>query len=522
MKLKRIVLTKFKRFDHLTIDLGSTPAKIIALVGPNGCGKSSVFDAFEQILEDHSGQSESPMPEWFYNKSLFDEPATQQPYAKNSAISLQPEFSEHALGPKSFYVRSAYRFTPTLRVDAITKQADALTDRTRPGNSSSLDRRLQQNYARLLGRLVTAFSEGSKTGDEIRKELIDGLNARLERVLDIKISSLGNVTDGKGQLYFTKGASKNFPFENLSAGEKEVVDMLIDLEVKRSTFDDTVYCIDEPELHLNTAIQRRLLTELVNLVPDNCQLWVATHSVGFLRALQQDLAGQAQILDFSERDYFVGSQTITPVKPSRSNWKRIFSTALEDLTGLLAPRTIIYCEGRTEPDPGGAEQGLDALVYNRIFEEEYPDVLFISSGGGQEPQKYSSVALKVLEKAFDEVDLLLLKDRDHTTDSDRRAFLAESPAHRMLERTEIENYLLDAEVLQKLCSTTGMAFDSTQYAQLVSDVRTDDLKRGQTIQKLALICGHRGDNVSFKKKLATLVAPGSSVYSELKDCIWPK
>lgn len=35
----------YKRFHDLTIDLGNTPKRIVALVGPNGCGKSSVFDA---------------------------------------------------------------------------------------------------------------------------------------------------------------------------------------------------------------------------------------------------------------------------------------------------------------------------------------------------------------------------------------------------------------------------------------------------------------------------------------------
>ncbi|MBI1818946.1 MAG: AAA family ATPase [Nitrospirae bacterium] len=42
MKLKTVRLKKFKRFDDLTINLGENLKKIIALVGPNGCGKSSV------------------------------------------------------------------------------------------------------------------------------------------------------------------------------------------------------------------------------------------------------------------------------------------------------------------------------------------------------------------------------------------------------------------------------------------------------------------------------------------------
>lgn len=43
MRIKKITLNKYKRFHSLTIDLGDNPSRIIALVGPNGCGKSSVL-----------------------------------------------------------------------------------------------------------------------------------------------------------------------------------------------------------------------------------------------------------------------------------------------------------------------------------------------------------------------------------------------------------------------------------------------------------------------------------------------
>jgi len=52
MKVKSVRLQKFKRFDDLTINLGENPKKIVALAGPNGCGKSLVFDAFEEKLKD--------------------------------------------------------------------------------------------------------------------------------------------------------------------------------------------------------------------------------------------------------------------------------------------------------------------------------------------------------------------------------------------------------------------------------------------------------------------------------------
>lgn len=69
MRVKTVELVGFKRFDNLTINLGPTPQKIIGLIGPNGCGKSSIFDAFELLLPRfRSYGSEGTQ---FYSKSFF-------------------------------------------------------------------------------------------------------------------------------------------------------------------------------------------------------------------------------------------------------------------------------------------------------------------------------------------------------------------------------------------------------------------------------------------------------------------
>ena len=78
MKIKRIQLKNgYKRFHDLTIDLGNDPKRIIALIGPNGCGKSSVLDgllfhnnAYNAIgnkgVKDYTYHSMSKIPNYDY------------------------------------------------------------------------------------------------------------------------------------------------------------------------------------------------------------------------------------------------------------------------------------------------------------------------------------------------------------------------------------------------------------------------------------------------------------------------
>lgn len=514
MRIKNVQLKHFRRFTDLTVSLGEDPKKIVALVGPNGSGKSSVFDAFlekSRDFEDLGGAEPA-----YLSKAQYLE-GQNLGYSRGNAIQIT---ADAELNKHSFYVRSPYRHNGSFNITAIQKLNDVTKDE-RPKYTAQLDSRLQKNYQRLWASMLDAFQNGTQTGPEMKAELLNEINGILKTILDIQICDLGNVIDGKGQLYFEKGASKNFPFENLSAGEKEVVDVIIDFIVKREYYAETVFCIDEPELHLNTQIQRQLLKELEKIVPDNCQLWVATHSVGFLRALKEDLGEKSSVIDFSNQN-FDAPVTLSPMSYSRENWKRIFQTALEDLTGLLSPKRIVYCEGRKEPGEDGEELGLDAVIYNKIFEQNYPDTLFISSGGQDEPRKNAEIALAILSKAFDGVQLLLMHDRDiksdgsETTDQDREEWLSVSDDRRMLKRREIENYLLDFSVINKAYP----AVNETNYNNIISDIVNEDAKA--KAPELMTLCGiSTGMNKQeFLIHLSDFMTTDMPIYGELKDAIF--
>lgn len=524
MRVRKVRLTQFKRFDDLAIDLGDSPRKLVALVGPNGCGKSSIFDAFEVQMKNYRNRGNEDHDYFSKAKFSIDEDLQQAPYNQHQAVKI--ETTTNAFGIKSFYIRTAYRFTSKINVGQISQVPGILQHRDEPISPISLDTRLESNYTRLLGTAYSEFFKGTKSGSEVKDELTGKINAILRKVIDVEISDLGDILNGRGQLYFKKGKSINFPYANLSSGEKEVVDIIVDLLVKIPEYNESVFCIDEPELHLNTSIQRKLLVEIEKLIPENCQLWVATHSIGFLRAMQEELAEKSQILDFSEREYFSGSHTIRPIVPSRSNWQRIFSTALEDLTGLVSPRTIVYCEGRDAPGSSGKERGLDANVYNQIFSTAQPDTLFISSGGNTELDQRSDIAIRILSKVFSSLSILVLKDRDmasggRATSNDRMVYLQNNPSnHRVLNRFEIENYLFDKEVLKKYCVTLGTTFNEAVYDSFVTDIINQSVKDeiGRIKSACGIVTSINGE--SFKLRLAEQITPDMAVYTELHSSIF--
>src|SRR5882762_6209967 len=84
MKIRKIQLKNgYKRFFDLTIDLGESPKRIIALVGPNGCGKSSVLDGMlflantwsligNKNRKDHEYHSMNKTPNYDHTNVVID------------------------------------------------------------------------------------------------------------------------------------------------------------------------------------------------------------------------------------------------------------------------------------------------------------------------------------------------------------------------------------------------------------------------------------------------------------------
>ncbi|WP_103624605.1 AAA family ATPase [Campylobacter concisus] len=535
MKVSKVRIQEFKRFKDLTIDLGDSPKKIVAIVGPNGCGKSSVLDAFialgpsfgARIGTDPSGSVKN----YFFrsnNKNFYelididfvvggivyrkDELRNIEKY-KNSLNSL-------------FSFRSPYRYNNDLNIKEIRAVSPIEENRYSASYSVSIDEKIEENYRGLLAYFNSYRDDNDLKPSEARKHVIDQLNNSIKNCLDLEIVSMGEVEGGNGTLFFKKPDSDvKFSFNSLSSGEKEVVDILLDLFLRKEKYKGSIYLIDEPELHINTCIQRNLMKEINNLIDDEGQIWITTHSIGFLRALQTDFIGDSQIIKFHKNINLSDKIELKPIDKNYNEWKEIFETALDDLTGLIAPKRIIYCEGRAELKDS-YEKGLDAKVLNNIFNKKYPDTLFVSSGGNTELDYRSRIAIAILGKVFKDLEIWVFKDRDiasggNVSEFDRQEYLdGQENSFRVMKRWEIENYLFDKEILKAYCDKKGCQFDESRYDAVVTDVVNNNVKdKGGEIKKCCGITTPINIEI-FKENLSNFILPDTLVYKELEDCIF--
>ncbi|MBS9388996.1 MAG: AAA family ATPase [Dolichospermum sp. WA123] len=535
MRIKKLQLKNgYKRFFDLTIDLGENPKRIVALVGPNGCGKSSVLDGMlfhnnahnrvgNKDGKDHQYHSMNRTPNYNHQNVSIQ-------FLEGTFQEIRSEKQRSGKENTIFSFRSPYRYNSSLMVKQSMATPDIRFNQYGATTTSDIDDKIEENYRRLYIKYNKYLNDFDCKPSEAKEKIIGDLNSSIKKCLDLEISSIGNIEASQGSLYFKKSDHpSDFEFNVLSSGEKEVIDILLDLYLRQDEYCDTIFLLDEPDLHINTSIQKNLLIEIDRLVGENCQIWLTTHSIGFLRALQDEMKDKCQIIQFKSNDKLASeAYTLTPMKALRANWSDIFSIALDDLANLVSPKRIVYCEGRDEPGMGGVERGLDAQVFNNIFSESYHDTLFVSSGGNTELDKRSDIAIAILSKVISNLEILVLKDRDmasgrDTTEQDRQSYLQLNRAnHRVLKRWEIENYLYDKEVLVKYCEENNREFSENEYDLLVTDIDNQNLK--DVTGKIKNICGITSSvNAEvFKLNLSKCISEEMNVYKELISCIFDR
>lgn len=525
MRVLNLSIKKFRRFADLTVEDIPASAKLIVLSGNNGSGKSSIFDALLLRYQMDTGFG------WNSDPRYYDRP--QEPQADiNSRITVTTDAAVR-LVKGNLYVRSAYRNDADFTSGGLSKQQPIL-EHLNLRRLIEPDATVAVNYQRLASKAMedVFVNEAVETtiGD-FREKLIGEVQLPLRRLFpDLTFVGVGDPL-AQGTFQFDKGASKGFDYKNLSGGEKAAFDLILDFVIKRDSYPDAVYCIDEPETHMNTRLQAELLGELIGLLPGNSQLWIASHSIGMMRKARElydaDPTSVA-FIDFGGHD-FDQTVTLSPRKPTRAFWQEVLHVALDDLASLVAPKQVVICEG----NPMGAEPGKntehDARVYEAIFCDEKPDTTFVSAGNSKEVQNDFIGLATVLPKLMSGVKIIRLIDLDDHASDDVAAMNRDGIT--VLSLRHLEAYLYDDEVLTALCVDVDQhekaeELIAAKAAAIEGVVRrgypSEDIKKAANDIYLAakkiLKLTQVGNSASaFERNiLSKLIKPGMAIYERLR------
>ena len=220
MRIKKIELTNFKRFTKLTISDIPDTSKLVLVIGSNGSGKSSLFDAFDWL-----GKGYKQLP---YS---LDE--TENYYSKNSANEAMAlvEFTDGGLVQKKgavvtegtelvkrFIGRSSIRIVP--RISNNANPVNVSTDMDSPTTYIENDTRFINDVFLYIQQINNALREpvfSGKQADTLKifRDFIEPLNNSLLKIFGgdetttIQIAEFHDATSyTTAKLIFKKGESK--------------------------------------------------------------------------------------------------------------------------------------------------------------------------------------------------------------------------------------------------------------------------------------------------------------------------
>lgn len=530
MKIREIQIENFKRFTNLKITAIPQSAKLVVLLGPNGCGKSSLFDAFKS-WQHYKIYRDFAFNDSYWKKSLD----YKKPDAGLINIGFYDyiDFNQYDQLKQLFYFRTAYRNSPEITINNLNKIQSPLEQMDYKKMIDN-DSTINDNYQRLVSEIFKELydtSNDNKSVKSLRDELLNKIREPLKRLFpDLLLTNIGLPTE-KAEIYFKKGIVEKYGYENLSGGEKAAFDIFLDIVAKSKYYQDTVFCIDEPEAHMHTKLQADLLREIFNLLPDQSQLWIATHSYGMIKEavkLREANPDKVVFLDFDGYDF----DDIVTIEPSECDSvlldKMLEITLGKDSTSLM-PECIIFCEGSTK---GNKRKNFDSRCYNNIFSKEYPRRVFYSLGSCSDVEEKENI-VDFVKRISPNTKIIRLIDRDDRSEGEIKENLEKGI--RVLSRRHIESFLLDDEILKKWCENSGHPELITEILKIKENEMQNSINRGNpnddiksasnTIcdsvkKKLNLTnCGNNGVAI-MRDTLSKLITPETEVYKQLKSDIF--
>jgi len=457
MQIQKIRLQNFKRFTDLTIEGIPENTKLVLLIGANGSGKSSIFDAFE-VLNVYSRKlmpSVTALVEKYYQKNddafLIDITSNKGNFHCQTWSDTNSGSTVGELPTNSFYGRTSFRQISRLTKTVLGSELATQNDADRPKIYIDRDERFENDIENMLRDILKNVFSSVDSSKYIREKYIYPINQALHRIfnndhnIEIELLEIIPPLEGKtAQITFKKGNSE-IHYNLLSAGEKEVINILFNLLSRKDLLHDAILFFDEMDLHLNTAIQYNLIKEITeNWIPENSQLWTASHALGFIDYASK--SENAVIIDFDSLNFDFAQNLL----PQSKEILDVYDIAVPKsmLSQLFIGKKIVFCENKNNE------------YYNLLGIE---NTIYVGGKASRE------VFLHIKRDAKNHA----LRDRDFLTDTEIKAIKKEHPTYHILKYYDFENYIYHPDNIAEL-SPEG--FDKNTYIKEIIEQKNKKIK----------------------------------------------
>jgi ABC-type branched-subunit amino acid transport system ATPase component len=237
---------------------------------------------------------------------------------------------------------------------------------------------------------------------------------------------LADLTMGDQRLRYLDNGNE-LPFDSLSSGEREVVNIAFDFLLRRPR--DCIVVFDEPELHLHPELSYRLV-QVLQRIGKNNQFIFTTHSPDIITASLDRTVVFLAPADNDAAEPVNQAVEVTDADDSHQALK-----LLGQSIGIVAlGRKIVLVEGDSS--------SLDKQVYGSILQERHPDLVLVPSGGKHAIESFDLVHTAVLSESLWGVEFFMLCDGDSRPAGDDGT----SERFAVLPRYHLENYFLDEQI----------------------------------------------------------------------------
>jgi len=417
--------------------------EIMIVAGPNGVGKSTIFNAIHSDLQRPSRNSSVTAPDDI--QSLYFGPhRTPAPTDIDASLiaELGGESSRSQLSNSS-YNRSGSSSLPNI----VRRQSRRDRIDPDPAPYFELKKRLSQLEFDRAQLIKDMYDNRGKLGEDDVPHIGGPLSTAIDAVLPgITYENVSKNDNNVYEIQFNDRSGEDVGFDSLSSGEKDAIALLFHIvepeieniiaETQNNTTDneDIVALIDSPEAYLHPAMQERFLNFVKEYVTrvnqedsdDHLQVILCTHSQMMLQNADED-----ELFFLLYQNQREGNQLTSAADISLDTLESV--TGQIGITALSAGNPILLVEGPS-----------DREFLRRFFPDQCENIEILPMGGKGKIIDFSTAFNQLVPELTTEgifISALVDRDRDLKIDDEYARFVEQ------LEVTCMENYLLDLECL---------------------------------------------------------------------------